>query len=62
VIEALNKRVVAWLAGHTLPLTALGIAVYLWIRVMADPSPYQLIGLGLYSVFALLVLLIRSRH
>jgi len=63
VLQALSARVTAWLAGHTLPLVALAIAIYLWTKVMADPTPYQLIGLGLYAAFALIILLIRSaRH
>ena len=60
VLQALSTRVTAWLAGHTLPLVSLGIAVFLWVRVMDDPTPNQLVGLGLYATFALLVLLLRS--
>lgn len=62
VLETFSKRVAAWLGGHTLPLTAFAIGVYLWLQVMAAPSINQLIGLGIYSVFALLVLLIRSQR
>lgn len=63
VLQVLSQRVVAWLAGHTLPLVALGVAVYLWTKVMDHPDSMQLIGLGMYGIFALLILLIRSaRH
>lgn len=61
VLQALSARVTAWLAGHTLPLVAFGTVLLLWLQVIHDPTVYQLVGIGLYSLFALLILLIRSR-
>lgn len=57
-LNVLNKRAINAL-GHAIPLLALGVGLFLWSRVMSDPNTYQLIGLGIYSAFALALIWIR---
>lgn len=60
MLRILSQRLLLWLGDHTLPFIVLGTGVWLWMRVMADPSVLQLVGLGLYAVFSLLVVIVRS--
>ena len=48
------------LAGHLLPLFALATGFALWWRVLPEPSPQQLGGLGLYGAFMLLLIVVRK--
>lgn len=48
------------LAGHLLPLFALGTGFALWWRVLPEPTSPQLVGLGLYGAFMLLLILARK--
>ena len=57
-LNVLNKRAINAL-GHAIPLLALGIGLFLWMRVMENPNIYQLTGLGIYSAFALALIWIR---
>lgn len=59
IMEALSERLMLWLGRHTLPLVMLAIGYALWRGVIGEPSANQLVGLGLYAAFSLLMLLIR---
>lgn len=58
LLSLLNKRVVSFF-GHLLPLIALASGFILWWKVLPEPSPNQLIGLGGYATFMLLILWVR---
>lgn len=42
-------------------LMLIGSAFVLWYRAMSEPTILQLVGLGAYSVFILVALLVRKR-
>ena len=58
-LKALSQRaLVAFSACFTLLTVASAFA--LWWRVMPDPTPFQLGGLGLYALFVLAVHMVRK--
>ena len=58
-LRVLGQRTMA-IASHAYPVLALGAAFALWWRVMETPSPYQLVGLGLFGVFLLALQMLRK--
>ena len=58
VLKALGQRSVAML-NHLLPIIGLSLGFVLWWRIIDNPTPYQLGGLGLYGAFLLLLVLLR---
>jgi len=58
--SALSRRFVIALANLFM-LVTIGSAFFLWYQI-PNPNVYQLIGLGMYAVFILLINLIRARH
>ena len=59
-LALLSHRVVAAM-GHWLSFIVVLIAAALWWRVMDAPNTYQLVGLGLYGVFALAIVVVKGR-
>ena len=59
-LKVLGQRTMA-IATHAYPVLALGAAAAMWWRVMDAPTPYQLVGLGLFGVFLLAMQVLRSR-
>lgn len=60
-LKVLSERTVS-LAAALFPLIGLSLGFYLWLQVLAEPSILQLVGLGLFAAFFLLMLLVRPRH
>jgi hypothetical protein len=59
-LTALSKRALTAITNlFTLGLVA--SAWWLWNRVLPDPTPMQLIGLGGYAAFCLLIDIVRRR-
>lgn len=57
-LKVLSTRTVA-LAGHLLPLIALGLGFALAWSIRDNPTTYQLALLGFYAIFALLMIWVR---
>lgn len=60
MLRVFSQRLMLWLGNHTLPLIVLGMGLYLWQQAMTSPSVLQLVGLGLFGAFSLLLILIRG--
>lgn len=59
-LAILSQRTVA-VAGHLIPLFAIGSGFTLWWAVKENPSINQLVGLGLYGLFMLAILALRKK-
>lgn len=59
-LKVLGQRA-ATIAGHAYPVLALGAAFFMWWQVMATPTPYQLVGLGLFAAFLLCMQILRRK-
>ena len=60
LLSVLSQRTVAAL-GHVFPIIVLASGFALWWRILPDPSDHQLIGVGLYAIFMLLILVVKRR-
>lgn len=60
LLRVLSERFIT-LLRESVPLLALACAMTLWMRVMSNPSPEQLIGAGIFGVFALALVAILKR-
>ncbi len=59
-LSAVSKRALTAITNlFTLGLVA--SAWWLWNRILPDPTPLQLVGVGTYAAFCLLIDLIRRR-
>lgn len=59
-LKALSQRaMVAFASLFTLMLAA--SAFWLWLSILPQPSPSQLIGVGMYAVFCLILEFVRRR-
>jgi len=57
-LKALSQRTIVALAS-LVDLALIGSAFALWLLIIADPTPPQLIGVGGYAVFVLIALYMR---
>lgn len=47
-------------ASGLLPLVGLVMGFILWLKVLPEPTIFQLVGLGLYGVFFVTLLMVRK--
>ena len=57
-LRLLSTRTIV-LANHLLPVVGISMAFYLWLQVLHEPSILQLVGLGAFGAFFLLLMLVR---
>lgn len=59
-LRTLSQRTIIALAS-LVDLALIGSAFALWVMVIANPTVYQLTGVGMYAVFILLAIWARRR-
>ena len=59
-LKSLSQRAVVALSS-LVDLALISSAFVLWLNVMQQPSVLQLVGIGMYAVFMLVVLWLRNR-
>lgn len=59
-LKTLSQKTLIALA-EIADLLVIASAFVVWLRIIAEPSEYQLIGAGLYGAFALMAVWLRNR-